>query len=119
VGRLRELIDSWDQTIERSRSNLELEFVRLCRRASIPEPEVNSRLAGYEVDMLWRSQRLAVEVDGYGFHQNRQEFEKDRARDADLTLAGFRVLRFTDRKILYEPEFVASRLRGALGLSDS
>jgi hypothetical protein len=119
VGRLRELIESWDPTIASSRSRLELKFVQLCERASIPKPEVNSRLAGYEVDMVWRSRRVAVEVDSYRFHGDRQAFEKDRARDADLALAGFRVLRFTDRKILFEPEFVASRLRGALRLDES
>ena len=35
---------------------------------------------GYEVDMLWRPQRLIAELDGRAYHQD--TFEEDRERDA-------------------------------------
>jgi very-short-patch-repair endonuclease len=33
----------------------------------------------YEVDFLWREQRLVVETDGWATHGDRRSFEADRA----------------------------------------
>ena len=33
-------------------------------RYDLPRPEVNTIVHGYEVDMLWRPQRLIAELDG-------------------------------------------------------
>ena len=38
---------------------------------------------------------VVVETDGYAYHSDRNQFERDRLRDRDLTLAGFIPLRFT------------------------
>ena len=50
---------------------------------------------GYQVDFCWPEQRLIVETDGYEHHGTRAAFERDRAKDAQLTVRGWRVLRFT------------------------
>jgi very-short-patch-repair endonuclease len=63
------------------------------------------------VDFLWRAHRLAVETDGFGAHGTRQAFERDRLRDQRLRLAGYDVLRFTQRQILRDPQQVASTIR--------
>ena len=52
----------------------------------------NVKRAGWEVDAVWDAQRLVVEVDGRKFHDTGPQFERDRRKDADLVLAGFRVL---------------------------
>ncbi|HET9739877.1 MAG TPA: DUF559 domain-containing protein, partial [Solirubrobacteraceae bacterium] len=70
---------------------------------------------GYEVDLLWRRERLIVEVDGYAYHSTRQAFERDRARDAALQAAGYRVVRLTWRQIAYEPLAVVVQLTRLLG----
>ena len=44
-------------------------------------------VGGHEVDMLWREQRLVVEVDGFAYHSGRAAFERDRRRDAALQAA--------------------------------
>ncbi len=38
---------------------------------------------------------VVVETDGFAYHSDRNQFERDRRRDRDLTLAGFTPLRFT------------------------
>jgi hypothetical protein len=43
----------------------------------------------------WPTHRLIVELDGWETHRTRAAFEQDRARDAALTAAGWRVVRFT------------------------
>ena len=65
----------------------------------LPRPEINARLAGYEVDFLWRTQRLVVEVDGFRFHGHRLAFERDREMQQALTAAGYRVSRITWRQL--------------------
>jgi very-short-patch-repair endonuclease len=94
-----------------TRSELERLFLRLCRRRRLPEPEVNARLSGYEVDFLWRRHRLVVETDGFRHHGNRNAFEDDRARDAHLQSLGYRVVRFTFRQVRDTPAVVGSSMR--------
>ena len=85
-----------------TRSEAERTFLRLMRAARLPTPETNVRIAGYEVDFLWRAQRLVVEVDGFAFHSSREAFERDRRKDAELQAAGLTVTRVTYRQITRE-----------------
>ncbi len=98
-----------------TRSELERAFLRLCRRHRLPQPVVNARVGRYEVDFLWRDQRLVVETDGFRYHGSRDAFERDRARDADLQSRGFRVVRLTHRQLMNDPRKVARSIRGLLG----
>ncbi len=113
VARLRRLIGGADQPML-TRSEAEERFLSLVRAAELPSPEVNVLLDGYEVDFLWRDQRLVVEVDGYQFHSSRRAFERDRRRDADLQASGFSVLRLTWRQIVDEPYATIARTTRAL-----
>ncbi len=78
-----------------TRSEAEERFLSLIREALLPPPEVNVSIHGYEVDFLWRTQRLVVEVDGYAYHGNRGAFERDRRKDAKLRAAGLSSMRVT------------------------
>lgn len=98
-----------------TRSEAEERLLKLIRGAGIPEPHLNTRLGPYEVDSLWRAERLVVEVDGFRFHSSRLAFERDRRRDAELQARGFRVIRVTWRQLLEEPEAVVARIARALG----
>ena len=71
-------------------------------------------MAGFEVDFLWRDQRLVVETDGAATHLTPTAFEKDRHRDAALAVAGYRVVRFTWRRVVFEPDWVARTLEALL-----
>jgi very-short-patch-repair endonuclease len=69
---------------------------------------------GYEVDFLWRAQRLVVETDGHAAHRTGRAFERDPVRDADLIEARYRPIRITDRRLRTEPAAVARQLRRLL-----
>ncbi|HUF49591.1 MAG TPA: DUF559 domain-containing protein, partial [Longimicrobiales bacterium] len=97
-----------------TRSKAESRYLALVRRAQLPAPEVNARLADFEVDFLWRAQQLVVEIDGFAFHSSADAFERDRGRDAVLTAAGFRVMRVTWRQLTRTPEVVLVRVAQAL-----
>jgi Protein of unknown function (DUF559) len=81
----------------------------------LPTPEISVDLYGYVPDLLWREQRLIVEVDGWEFHRGRGKFENDRRRDASLIAAGWLVLRFTGRQIRDQPYAVIARIAQTLG----
>ena len=68
----------------------------------------------YVVDVLFRRERLVLEVDGWETHGGRQSFESDRRRRNHLVLAGYRVLNFTWRQLVDEPDWVISCIRTAL-----
>jgi very-short-patch-repair endonuclease len=97
-----------------TRSEAERRALDLIRRAGLPAPEVNQRVEGHEVDLLWRAQRLVVEIDGYAFHSTRRSFERDRRRDQALVAAGWRVMRITWRQLTERPEAIAVMLATAL-----
>jgi hypothetical protein len=97
-----------------TRSEFERRFIELCRKAGLPEPAANLWLAGGEADMSWPDRRLVVELDTAAHHQTQVAFERDRARDAALQLAGYRVLRVTDRRLAGAPEQVVRAVRALL-----
>ncbi|HKO39078.1 MAG TPA: DUF559 domain-containing protein [Solirubrobacterales bacterium] len=102
---------------DRTRSDLEAAFLDLWHRHHIPPPEVNAKLGRWEVDFLWRSQRLVVEADTWTYHRGSVAFEDDHARDLDLRAAGYTVLRFTDRQLEAEPGRVVADVTRDLGLT--
>jgi very-short-patch-repair endonuclease len=97
-----------------TRSELERRFLRLCRRHRLPLPEVNVQLGTFIVDFLWRDRSLIVETDGYRYHRGRLAFEEDRARDVELRLLGYEVLRFTYQQVSDHSARVAATLRALL-----
>ena len=97
-----------------TRSEAEERLLALMRAAGIPPDGVNTRVGRHEVDFLWRSERLIVEIDGFAYHSSRAAFERDRLRDAELLAAGYRVIRVTWRQLVHEPEAVIARIAQAL-----
>ena len=97
-----------------TRSELENLMRDLCDAHALPRPEVNVLVEGAEVDFLWRAQRLVVETDGHETHGTRVAFERDHAKDARLTMLGYRVVRFTHLQLTSDPGTVAATLRALL-----
>lgn len=101
-----------------TRSRLEDRFVAFLDLAEIERPSLNVPVqAGgesFEVDCLWRAQRLIVELDGHATHANRAGFEADRLRDRRLQAAGWRVVRITWHELHRHPKRLAVDLRTML-----
>lgn len=96
------------------RSEAELQFLTLVRKTTLPRPRTNVVVNGLEVDFLWRSAALVVEIDGFAYHGSSAAFERDRNRDAMLMSTGYRVMRVTWQQLSKEPEEVLVRLTKAL-----
>ena len=72
----------------------------LVRSAHLPEPICNKALQVPDhgecvPDFYWPAYGLIVETDGWEAHGTLAAFRSDRAKDAALTAAGYKVLRFT------------------------
>lgn len=70
---------------------------RLVQLGYLPRVQVRIRGVG-RVDLIL-GHRLVIELDGWEFHNTRDQFEADRQRDAILARKGYRVLRFTYRQV--------------------
>ena len=97
-----------------TRRELEALMLDLCDAQGIERPEVNVLVGDLEVDFLWRAQRLIVETDGREYHETPVAFQRDRERDERLTVLGYRVVRFTYRRLVGDPAGVAATLRALL-----
>ena len=113
-ARVNKAVAAYTEDDTFTRSTLERRFLAACRSRGLPEPLVNTWLEDMEVDFLWPDQRLVVEMDGWGTHGTRKGFERDRARDAELALRSYRVLRFTWRQVGADPEQVAEIVKAVL-----
>ncbi len=113
VARVRALLQS-EREPTLTRSEAERRLRRVIVAARLPVPQFNVRIAGYEVDAIWPAHRLIVEVDGFRFHGHRAAFERDRAKDAALVVAGYRVVRITWRQLTDAPLAVVANIARSL-----
>jgi len=98
----------------RTLSELEEQFLAFCDRQGFPRPDVNSRIEGYLCDFVWRGERVVAETDGRRAHGTSRARQRDPVRDADLQIAGWRVIRITSLRFFRQPEAVAEQLRRLL-----
>lgn len=110
LRRLRTALADFVPIAEDTRSELERLALELVARARLPRPSANATVEGHCVDLLWRRQRVVVELDSRRHHLNPAAFERDRRRDAELAASGYRVVRFTWRQVVGEPGRVADVL---------
>jgi hypothetical protein len=115
---LRKVLEAY--RLSTQKSSLERRFKQLLETApDIPTPFFNALVDGetgtHEVDAVWEPERLAVQVDGFEFHRTRRDRERDAASDADLELAGYRVIRLTWDEATIHRERTLRRVRLGLG----
>lgn len=117
AGVLRLAIAAYEPSSQKSK--LEREFRKLLATApDIRTPFFNALVHGesrtHEVDAYWEAERLVVQTDGFEFHRTRRDRERDAASDADLELAGYRVMRLTWDDVTVHGERTLRRVRLAL-----
>jgi very-short-patch-repair endonuclease len=95
----------------------ELDFSDLVRRYHLPEPDRQARRVDAQgnrwLDAVWEWARLVAEIDGR-WHMDAGAWWADMQRDNELTVDGYRVLRFPAFAVRDSPEAVARQLAEAL-----
>lgn len=115
AGLVRRILDAARKP-NRFRSRPERELAALLGMAGLKRPHANARIGAWEVDLLWREERVVVEFDAYSTHSGRDRFERDRRKDAELALDGYLVIRVTGRQLADEREAVVARVAAALAM---
>jgi len=82
-------------------SDREVDVAKLLMRAGLPSPAPQHRVQlgrrRIRVDFAYPELKIAIEYDGWQPHRTRFAFDTDRARDNELEIKGWIVLRFTSR----------------------
>jgi hypothetical protein len=110
-AKVRAALELYDERPVFTRSGLERRFLDVVREAGLPEPAMNSFVAGYEIDAWWEAERFGVELDVYETHGSRLSFEEDRERDDALLLVGIETTRVTGPRLDREPGAVVDSVR--------
>lgn len=102
------------RAVTRTRSPLEDRFQDFCRHFDLPPHSTNVGVLGKEADVLWPAAKLIVELDSWEFHSHRAAFQRDRAGDTHLLVAGYRTIRVTHDRLDREAGALASEIRALL-----
>lgn len=97
-----------------AQSQAERILIQLLRSAKITGWKANYPVAGYKVDVGFPKQKVAVEVDGFAFHSDSEDFHQDRRRQNAIALAGWQVLRFTWLDLTEYPDRVIAEILHAI-----
>jgi hypothetical protein len=101
---------------QRTRSPGEVRMKNLLRRSGLTDWELNARIHGFEVDVLWRELNFGIELDGWDGHRGYVAFERDRLKIAKLQARGVVIMPVTGRLLRDDPVGVRTRLLEALTL---
>jgi Transcriptional regulator, AbiEi antitoxin/Protein of unknown function (DUF559) len=117
---IRKLLEKRGQEYVPPDTVLEQRLLAIIENADLPRPTpqftptwlapTNGR-----VDLAYEDHRLIIEGDSRKWHLLMKSFETDRQRDNQAQLAGWRILRYTWRQIVDEPEMITSSIGRALG----
>jgi hypothetical protein len=103
-----------------TRSELEDRSRDLIASLPLPEPQFNVLIQGertsHEVDAYWPDHSLVVQLDGFAYHRTRRDRERDASADADLELAGNRIMRLTWDDVVAHRGRTQRRLGRLLGM---
>lgn len=58
----------------------------------------------YRLDFALPAQRIGIEIDGYAYHSDKETFTRDRKRQRELELAGWRIVRFSGKEACDQPQ---------------
>ena len=115
ITALRSALEDWLGDDLPPDSVLEAKMSALLRRHRLPAARFHPIVAGYEVDFLVDGTNVILECDGWGTHGlDRNQFEFDRIRNAELAAAGYVLVHFTWRQLERSPDSVAERLIAVL-----
>jgi very-short-patch-repair endonuclease len=115
---LRAILDDTRRARGVTRRELERRFAKALAATDLPRPHRNADVAVagrfFEVDCLWRAERLIVELDGRFVHGTWRTSERDKERDRLLIADGWRVVRVTWRQLRDDAPAVIADLRKLL-----
>jgi very-short-patch-repair endonuclease len=84
-----------------------------CRQVSGYKFRRQQSIGNYIVDFCCPKAMLVIELDG-NIHGEYSQIIKDELRDNYLTKLGFKILRFENKRVFQDPEFVINEIKKCL-----
>jgi len=69
-----------------------------------PQYEVTANGKNYRLDFADYSRKLCIEIDGLAHHDGQEAFMRDRSRERDLLMDGWKVLRFAAKEVMIDAD---------------
>ncbi len=114
--KLKPLLALWVPSLNRVKSVFEGDvLLRLLARRH-PEPEVNVKVFGREVDLYWRPAKFGLELDGGQFHRDPLSKARDEEKTAYLRSRGVDVMRVSHEDFYADPERILDEVEARAGL---
>ncbi|MEA2295136.1 MAG: hypothetical protein QOE86_2775 [Solirubrobacteraceae bacterium] len=98
-----------------TRSQFERRFRKAIQDWGLPPAKLNQYIGEYEYDVVWRDQRVAVELDHPHTHLNPEAFELDPLKAEAAEEAGFAFRRITEKRFATRPLEVRAMLIRLVG----
>ena len=116
---MRRMLESLGVGYVATESELERRMIQLLTEAGLPLPNSQVELAWrtnlrYRVDFVYPTEKVIIECDGRSWHSTADAFERDRRRDNLAQLDHWRVLRFTWKNVVEDPDETVAQIRAAL-----
>lgn len=80
----------------------------------VPQVEVKDEQFSARIDLAHPGLMIAVEADSFTHHGTRTALVSDCRRHSNLTIRGWRLLRFTWEDVIYDPDWVVEIVRAAI-----
>ncbi len=116
---LRRVLDCRPSNAPPTESDLETRFLQVLRAAGVREPVRQHRVklpdgGTARLDFAYPDKLLFIETDGWDPHRSRRAFVRDRRRENQVVLLGWKPLRFTWPDVVNRPGQVAAEVAAAL-----
>ena len=120
TGTLQKLLADRELGSGLTESPLEVKVERVLRRAGLDPPERQytvTCLDGTRVrlDFAWPEQRVGIETDGYRWHSDFEQWQRDAHKHNLLQEMNWRIVRATDRSLRDNPEALPRQVAALLG----
>jgi very-short-patch-repair endonuclease len=99
---------------DRAHSKAERVLLSILRGAGITGWVLHLDSVGWEIDVAFPAERVAIEFDGWAWHSDVERFRNDRRKGNALLAAGWAVLRFTWHDLDRDPGRVVRDVTAAL-----
>ena len=109
-----ELLKANARSNRKSMTEAERSFWSMVKGNALGERCLRQHVIGdYIVDFIFRKSKLVVEIDGE-YHEPQEQQLSDTIRSEYLESMGCQVIRFTNEQVLFNPEYVISKLKVSL-----
>ncbi|MBR5656500.1 MAG: DUF559 domain-containing protein [Prevotella sp.] len=109
-----ELLKANARSNRKSMTEAESSFWSMVKGNALGERCLRQHVIGdYIVDFIFRKSKLVVEIDGE-YHESQEQQLSDTIRSEYLESMGCQVIRFTNEQVLFNPEYVISKLKVSL-----